>query len=185
MALTPVSVSRSVSNKTCHVLSAGLHLLCIYSMVKRLEDMLQWKISNFLKIRIQPWGEIHWTLLTFWCWCRIQPRRPVINIFHPFHTIRDVNLCRLSCEYLCTHVCVPLILGITDNHQLRWRWLRLMEGKWIHHDSKLQYFMAEITTEHSERHKSLLSNSMRVGLLVFFFWWEESGFHALQRPVRS
>lgn len=49
MALTPVSVSRSVSNKTCHVLSAGLHLLCIYSMVKRLEDMLQWKISFFFK----------------------------------------------------------------------------------------------------------------------------------------
>ena len=74
-----------------------------------------------------------------------------------------------------------VILGIAHNHQLRWGWLRLIEGKWIHHDSKLQYFMAKITTEHSERHKSLLSNSLRVGL--FFFWWEESSFHALQRPV--
>lgn len=86
----------------------------------------------------------------------------------------------------CTLQGLRVILSIADNHQLRWRWLRLMEGKWIQHDSKLQYFVAKITTEHSERRKSLLSNSMRVGLFVFFFfWWEESAFHALQRPVRS
>lgn len=68
-------------------------------------------------------------------------------------------------------------LGNVGNQQLQLRWLRLIEGKWVHHDSQWHFI--------TKWPQNTLNNIKWFYLTAWerdFLWQDESRFHAVGRP---
>lgn len=102
-----------------------------------------------------------------------------IHIFSAFESI--TTLICLSTHPDNKHLlsAFRLILGNVGNHQLQQRYSRQIEGNWVYQESKLQHFI----TKSLRSALNITNRFYPTPSEQNFLWQDESGFHAVGRPV--